>query len=234
MADDKTLAPPYVSFRTFKNRVQSLAPGGTLPQTIDTSLFKTDSGGTQAQLMSALRFLGLVDASGKPSERLGELATGDANQWEKTLADVIRDSYTHHQREQLETGSPKSLRDSMGVYDLQGSVLDKVIRFFVAAAHDAGLKVGPQHGAKASSSSSGGSGGTQRRRRRGASKPGGGPSNDEVLPKGTKAFPLHFAGKQEGRIIIPEDLSDADLLMLDAMVAAVKAYVTQRDEGGSG
>ncbi|MFG0286060.1 MAG: hypothetical protein ACF8R7_16710 [Phycisphaerales bacterium JB039] len=144
MADqnDKRIAPPYVSFTTFKNRVRGLGGSdGEVPHVIDQSLFQTDSGATQAQLMSAFRFLGLIEAQGQPSDRLKTLATADANGWKATLREIVEAKYGE-QLPSLAKGSPKSLRDAFADYELQGSVLDKVVRFLIAAASDAELPIG--------------------------------------------------------------------------------------------
>jgi len=58
--------PPYISYRTFDNFIGRLQQ--QVPSRIDRSYWgETLSGSTGTQLMSALRFLNLVDANGKRS-----------------------------------------------------------------------------------------------------------------------------------------------------------------------
>lgn len=46
----------------------------------------------------------------------------------------------------------------------------------------------------------------------------------QTLPEGTISFPIYIPGKPEGQIVIPRDLGEADLGILEAMMSAVKAY----------
>ncbi len=67
---EKKRLPPYVSYRTFRNFLDGLQVGG-MPARIDRSYWGDRlSGTTGTQLISALRFLNLVDASGLPTNRL--------------------------------------------------------------------------------------------------------------------------------------------------------------------
>ena len=67
--------PPYVSYRTFQNFIDGLQQEG-IPARIDRSYWSDRlSGSTGIQLMSALRFLGLIDADGTPTNRLRLLAS---------------------------------------------------------------------------------------------------------------------------------------------------------------
>lgn len=45
-----------------------------------------------------------------------------------------------------------------------------------------------------------------------------------------RSFPLPFVLKDEGELIVPEDLSEDDCLIIEAVVAAVRAYATQRQK----
>ena len=61
--------PPYVSYRTFQAFVDGLQQ--VIPARIDRSYWgERSSGSTGTQLMSALRFLGLIDVNDTPTNRL--------------------------------------------------------------------------------------------------------------------------------------------------------------------
>lgn len=227
MADqnDKRIAPPYVSFTTFKNRVRGLGGSdGEVPHVIDQSLFQTDSGATQAQLMSAFRFLGLIEAQGQPSDRLKTLATADANGWKATLREIVEAKYGE-QLPSLAKGSPKSLRDAFADYELQGSVLDKVVRFLIAAASDAELPIGAAHakGGGKRQTTAGQAKGARRKPKRNGSGAGTGGTEPDPTPD-TIDFPIHLPGKPAGKITVPKSLAPADMTMVNAVLSAVEAY----------
>jgi hypothetical protein len=233
MADKPKLAPPYVSFTTFKNRVQGLASGGSIPKVIDASLFSTDSGGTQKQMIAAMRFFGLINEKGAPTDSLKAMASGDANKWQATLRAVMEEAYSTEQLDALLNGSPKSLRDSFAEYELQGSVLDKVVRFLIGAAEDAGEKVSSVHGRAGGSAQASGSAPAKRGRRikarvrtvpRNESDGGAGGGEDTIT------FPIPLRGKIEGQLIVPRNLSSSDLPMVKAIVAAVEAFAKSQAE----
>ena len=70
--------PPYTSYRTFKTFIEDLHEHG-VPSRIDRSVLTRFSGIVGTQLMHALRFLGLIEDDGRPTERLKGLvkAHGD-------------------------------------------------------------------------------------------------------------------------------------------------------------
>lgn len=84
--------PPYVSYRTFRNFVDRLQQ--RLPSRIDRSYWgEVLSGSSGTQLMAALRFLGLIDANGKPLERLRNLAAARGEQRSALMKDIALDSF---------------------------------------------------------------------------------------------------------------------------------------------
>jgi hypothetical protein len=65
--------PPYVSFKAFEALVADFALRGT-PALVDRSCFRIFSDAVRAQLVAALRFLGLIDVEGRPTPDLQALA----------------------------------------------------------------------------------------------------------------------------------------------------------------
>jgi len=84
--------PPYISYRTFQNFIDRLQQG--IPSRIDRSFWGDKlSGSTGTQLMTALRFLGLIDTSGVPTSRFKQLVTSKGIQKKDILKQITTDSY---------------------------------------------------------------------------------------------------------------------------------------------
>src|ERR1700731_2249582 len=62
---------PYLPFRTFQSALESLEHG--IPKKLDRTMWPSQSGLVQSQILMALRFLGLVDAEDTPTDLLHSL-----------------------------------------------------------------------------------------------------------------------------------------------------------------
>jgi hypothetical protein len=164
-------SPPYVAYTTFKNTIRSFEHIGNIPEQIDTSLLKSMSGSSQSQFMLALRFFGLIDAQGKSSTTLKELATSDDAHWKPVMQDLLSKHYPE-QMPLLHRGSPQQLKESFG--DIGGIVVPAA-RFLIAAAKDAGVPVSP-HVDKVTA------GPVKPRKAKEATKPENGPNGDGTPP----------------------------------------------------
>ena len=88
-----TGTPPYTSYRTFKTFIQDLHEHG-VPSRIDRSVLTRFSGVVGTQLMHALRFLGLIEDHGHPTQRLKELVNAHgAAHWPEKLLELLRQEY---------------------------------------------------------------------------------------------------------------------------------------------
>jgi hypothetical protein len=140
VTETKKTLPPYVSYVTFKNGVRGLVDEkGHMPDRIDDSCLPTMAGGTRAQFLVALRSLRLIDAQGAPGQALRLLAAADDNKWSSAMESILKLSYPD-KLPTLATGSMKQLRETFDP-GVAGSVLEKSIRFLLAAADDAGIPV---------------------------------------------------------------------------------------------
>ncbi len=84
--------PPYVSYRTFRNFVDGLQLG--IPSVIDRSYWgERFSGSNGTQLVTALRFLGLIDSNGTPLTRLTQLVSARGNQRSEVLNQIGYGAY---------------------------------------------------------------------------------------------------------------------------------------------
>ena len=133
---------PYVSFKTFQSGVQALRSHG-LPEQIDRSVWLSKSGADQTALLSAFRFLGLIDAKDRaqpPLEKLVEAPEG-APAEKEVLGTAIRQSYADLFQQNLETITPVQLAEAIGKYGPTGSTRDRAVRFFLKAAAHCGVKI---------------------------------------------------------------------------------------------
>src|SRR5688500_6352279 len=112
MSEEK-LTPAYVSYATFKNTVRGLAQHGHIPDRIDHSVLSSMSGSARAQFLGAMRFLGLINKEGDPSESLRKLAVASEPDWKQQLRELVKCAYTD-QIKLFATGTPQQLRESFG------------------------------------------------------------------------------------------------------------------------
>lgn len=143
--DEATQAkPPYVSYRTFQNLLDRLEEGG-IPQHIDRTYWGDFlAGGYGAQVMVAMRWLGLVRGEHNESQPLLTSLVPKSER-RRVLAELLRERYEPiFEAVSLETGTAGRLQQAFKEqYGLDGDTLRKSLGFFVQAAQAAGLVVSP-------------------------------------------------------------------------------------------
>ena len=137
-----TYLAPYVSFVTFQSGVQALRDHG-LPPEIDRSAWSSRSGIDQTLLLSAFKFLGLIDAAGKTQQALEELVVAGQNtDAEKRLLDaILRRCYPKLFDLDLTAATPNQLSDAVGSYGRTGATKSRAVRFFVKSAEHCGIEM---------------------------------------------------------------------------------------------
>jgi hypothetical protein len=140
MVEDKAgKAPVYVSYLTFANLLDWLRELGTLPSQFDRSFWGSKySGATGAQLMTGLRFLGLLDGD-RPTDRLEQLALATEAERKPMMADLLRDAYGAELVDGLPKATPKMVRDALFERGATDGTFRKAQSFFINAAKAAGL-----------------------------------------------------------------------------------------------
>jgi hypothetical protein len=137
--------PPYVSYRTFFNFIERLQQH--MPSRIDRSYWgELLSGSNGTQLMAALRFLYLIDINGKPMEILKRLVEARGEQRAKILHDIADDAYGFVLKSSLDLESAtysQLVEVFHNTFQLTDDVSRKCVKFFIAMANDAGLKISP-------------------------------------------------------------------------------------------
>jgi hypothetical protein len=135
---EKRVGAVYVGWSTFKNAIDTLTEA--MPNRIDRTVFPGLAGGVQGQLLTGLKFLGLVADDGKPTPVLLALAVRDEAERKKQIDKILRASYPELFTLDLTKTTPGELREKMGEsYGVSGATLDRALRFFITAAENAGI-----------------------------------------------------------------------------------------------
>jgi len=134
--------PPYTSYRTFKTFIEDLHELG-VPSRIDRSVLTRFSGVVGTQLIHALRFLGLIDDDGRPTQGLRDLVGAHgAAQWSETLLERLREEYAPMFAIDLDTATPSHFNEAFRrAFPAADAVVQKCVTFFLYAAADAGVKI---------------------------------------------------------------------------------------------
>jgi len=140
--DDRQLAAVYVGFSTFKTAVEQLAV--LLPNRIDRSAFPGFAGGVQSQLLTGMRFLGLINGDGKPTQAMHALAVKDEEARKSALAALLRERYANLFSLDLTKATPQELAEEMArSYAVGGDTKERAIRFFLSAVSYVGIPISP-------------------------------------------------------------------------------------------
>jgi len=140
-------SPPYVSYQTYEYFLGKLEQ--ELPVCIDRSYWgKMYSGSTGMQLMSAMRFLNLIDANGKPMPRLKLLVSGITGEHRAVaLRQTAEEAYAFVFKGILDLQNASSadlVHVFQNTYHMKISVCRKCIKFFVEFSKNAGIPLAPQ------------------------------------------------------------------------------------------
>jgi hypothetical protein len=141
---DSNTTPPYVAFPTLKTLFKTFQEHGT-PSRIDRSVLTNFSGSVGAQIIPALRFLGLIDHRNESTDMLRGVITdyGSAS-WPKTLQDVLEVAYEPIAKLNLQTASPSLFDEAFSkAYPGTDNVIRKCKGFYLAAATEAKIPISP-------------------------------------------------------------------------------------------
>lgn len=148
MADEKVAkrealaVPPYLSFKTFKNFIDSLKVG--IPMRIDRTVLSSMSGAVRSQLMAALRYLGLVSPHGVTTEKLATLVNSEGAEFSLALKAILKDGYPFlFQDFDLMRATTGQMEEAFRKAGASGETIRKCVSFFLAAAKAAALPISP-------------------------------------------------------------------------------------------
>lgn len=200
--DSATLTAPYLPWSTFTGFVSELKQKGAMPDRIDASLLTTKSGGVQAQLRGALRFLGLVTGSGANldvTQSLRDLvaASGTA-EWKQALQLLLKNAYGKISGEiDVTRATQKQLEEAFSKHGgvTGASPIEKAARFYLAMMKEAGETLSPHFKPLRSPG--------VRRPPNGKKRRASSDEQKSVAPTGTSPHGESSDGRPEGQLIKP-------------------------------
>jgi hypothetical protein len=131
---------PYLPFKTFLGALEALNHG--VPPIIDRSIWRTQPGGVQGQIMGALRFFNLIDEANKPTENLRRLVEKREHR-QKAIRALLEWSYANLIAGDLTKMTAKMLEDGIEQYGVSGETRKKAVTFFLQAARYGDLALSP-------------------------------------------------------------------------------------------
>lgn len=239
MAKATKLSPPYTSYLTLKNTVDTFAES-TVPTRLDSHVLSNLSGASYSGLISALRFLGLIDDDKKVGDgfrALVEARRSSEENYKKSLGEVLKTSYSDIViGVDIQSGTLPELEDAFQAAGVaQGQMTTKSVSFYIRALKDCGIAVSPhitkkrqrkKTSARATRVASG-SGGKGNK----SDPPPPPPPKDTEPEKGFDRLPI--PGVDGGFIEYPKTLTSGQVKMYEAMVGVLREYVETTDGGES-
>jgi len=133
------VTPPYLPYKTFINSLDQLSQ--VIPPRIDRSIWKTQPGSIQSQILNAYKFFNLVNDANQPTETLRALVANRLTPGEH-VAQLLKSNYTEVLRHDLTTSTFPILNDEFEkAFKVDGETKRKSIRFFLQAAKAAGMEL---------------------------------------------------------------------------------------------
>ena len=142
--EEKKPIPPYLPYKTFSNFIERLKVG--VPSRIDRSVMPSFSGAAQAQLLSTLKYLGLVTPIGIPKDGLKNLVGSEGADKAKNLNDIVRAAYPFLFEKDIDLTriTSKHLQEVLeNAGGITGGTVRKCIAFFVAISKESGIELSP-------------------------------------------------------------------------------------------
>jgi len=224
---------PYIPFKTFVNFIDGLK-STTVPTVIDSSLMTSMSGSMRSWLMNALRFLDLVDSNGVVQPKLQKLISAYKTEaWKDTLGQVISEAYVDVIGDvDLDSGTSAQLYDAFRKRgNVDGQLLEKAVRFYLAALKEAGIAVSPHFGNRPKRKK-------VTRKKQASKKQDQKTSHNDVDgdddngyeekydPASTARFEIPIPDKDAAIILLPRDIEGQDWEMVKTMLDAYVKRLT--------
>jgi hypothetical protein len=130
----------YVPFRTFLSAIEALEHG--VPRKLDRTIWRSQSGVIQSQIMMAFRFFNLVDEDDRPTQALHRLVASPEQRPEQVKA-LLHYAYHDIIDHDLTKMTPRMLEEAMDHYSVTGDTRRRAISFFLQAAKYAELPMHP-------------------------------------------------------------------------------------------
>lgn len=219
----KTAPAPYLPFLTFQGAIESLEQG--VPKKLDRTIWRTQSGILQTQILMAFRFFDLVDDEDRPTQLLHDLVASKGDDRSALFIILLSTAYADLLAHDLTKMTPKMLDDAMEQYNVTGETKRKAVTFFLKAAKFAGILMHPLLSSQVRN--------TGPRKRR-AKRPGyvaemNGAADPAYLPAPTRGREKLVRLSSGGTVALslsydPFDLSEEDRKFVFELVDKLKAY----------
>lgn len=144
-ATEKKAIPPYVAYATLSNFIDRFKQG--LPSRIDRGLMGSMSGAAQSQVLTAMRYLGMISENGLPTPLMKQYATGEEGERKNALGKMLVAAYPFlfdTEAFNISFATGQQLRETLEANtSATGETLDRCMSFVKDAARDAGWTVSP-------------------------------------------------------------------------------------------
>jgi hypothetical protein len=145
MESEKKVSAPYLPWATLITALDHIKAIGGVPNEIDSSVFPSLNHQSKSQLLSAFKFLDLIDENGKPKgETLNKLAL--ETEGRKTIMrSIIEKQYPDIVALDFQKITPTALDNALGNsrYNISGDTKKKAKTFLLKAAQFSGFTVSP-------------------------------------------------------------------------------------------
>lgn len=228
MATEKSVAPAYASYKSFMTFCNLRRDDEHVTAVVDRTLMGNFSGSTAAELLSALKFLGLITEKGVPTSLYEQyIHADDEPKRKEVLAGALKAAYGflwNTDGFDLERGTTGQMQEVFRSQGINGSTLARAIGFFLAAAKDAGIKVSGNIKVPALAKGAG---------RAKPPTPAPLPTDQkremDLDASAVRTFEIPVPGKSSVKIIVPADFDADDFDMLNTVMNAYikrwKGYV---------
>lgn len=223
---EKRPPAPYISWKTFMSFIENMR--GKVPIQIDSSVLQSMSGTARSQLLSALRFLDLIESDGTVKDSLHQLADSyNTENWKPELQKFISHAYGKIIGDlKLTAATPAMVRDRFKNFGgVEGGTVNSALRFYLSALNEADVPYSPhlvvrQRAPRGSAM-----------RKRITLKATTGEEEDEEfeIPEDTFEISLNILGVG-GKLLLPEDLVPEQWEAISAYVKMVIG-LRQRTQG---
>jgi hypothetical protein len=130
--ESQKLLPPYLPYKTLLSSLDNLGQG--IPPKLDRSIWKNQPGTVQSQILSAYKFLGLMNDASGPTESLRELVQHRATPG-VTMKKIIEAKYKAILTHDLSIMTTTMLNSEFETaFGIDGETKKKAVRFFLQAA----------------------------------------------------------------------------------------------------
>ena len=176
----KKLSPPYATFPSFINFLNKLRDSS-----VPGSVFGNASGSISYSVIASLKYLKLIDDDGLPSSKFVELVNATDEDRKALLREVIEAGYPSLFGSNINLGTISAGQFDDHIrkeFEVQGSTVDKIASFFIAAAKLAEIPISPHLASRKPVATSSSSRKSSRQRRRGSGDGNEGGGNDDETP----------------------------------------------------